>query len=245
MRTAREKADRMVVSLYVNPTQFSPGEDLEQYPRNMRKDIHLAENEGVHCLFTPDSSEMYPDGFQTWVEVTKLSKGLCGKSRQDHFRGVATIVAKLFNIVQPDVAVFGQKDYQQLQIIRRMVEDLNISVEIVGYPIIREKDGLAMSSRNTYLSQEERKSAVCLWHAINRAHEMVAAGMDSCSELANHLREYIKTYPATRIDYIFIGDPDTLEKKETIEARTLLAMAVWVGKTRLIDNTILMGTSQN
>jgi pantoate--beta-alanine ligase len=239
MRMARDRADRVVVSLFVNPSQFGPGEDLDRYPRDLERDTRLARAQGVDCLFCPGAEEMYMPGFQTWIEVERLSQGLCGASRPGHFRGVATVVAKLFNIVRPDIAVFGQKDFQQLQVIRRMVKDLNISIDIMAHPIVREPDGLAMSSRNAYLSIEERRSALSLSQALRLAEKMVANGIRSGQEIVQAVREHILSYANTRIDYIFLGDPEDLKGCREVQGRTLLALAVWVGSTRLIDNTLL------
>ncbi|OAQ21001.1 pantoate--beta-alanine ligase [Thermosulfurimonas dismutans] len=239
MRKARELSDVVVVSIFVNPTQFGPGEDYERYPRDLERDFKLAEAEGVDLLFAPSAEEMYPVGYQTYVEVTDLSKPLCGASRPGHFRGVATVVLKLFNIVKPHLAVFGEKDYQQLQVIKRMVRDLNLEVEIVPHPIVREPDGLAMSSRNVYLSPEERKSALCLYQALELARRRVAEGKQKVPELKAELEEFISSHPFTRIDYVEFRDPETLEEKGMVDGPTLLALAVFVGKARLIDNTIL------
>ncbi len=239
MKYAKQHSDRVVVSLFVNPSQFGPNEDFKEYPRDLERDRSLAEKENVDCLFCPEAADMYPEGFQTWVDVNGLAKHLCGASRPGHFRGVATIVTKLFNIVRPDLAVFGQKDFQQLQIIRRIVRDLNFGIEIKGYPIVREADGLAMSSRNKYLNSEERKNALCLFEALKMAEKMVSEGCCSTPRLAHAIERIILARPGTKIDYIFLGDPETLTERETIQDDTLLALAVYVGNTRLIDNTIL------
>jgi len=239
MRAAGSKADRVVVSLFVNPAQFSPNEDLSRYPRDFDLDSKLAEKEGVSCLFCPDAKDIYPPGFQTWIQVEGLSQGLCGVSRPEHFRGVATIVAKLLIIVQPYMAIFGQKDFQQLQVIRRMVRDLNIPVNIIAHPIVREPDGLAMSSRNTYLDAQERESALSLVQALRVAEKMVAHGNRSGPEILQAVKNHIQSFNNTRIDYIFLGDPESLRPYREIVGETLLALAVWVGKTRLIDNTLV------
>lgn len=239
MRKARKLSDVVVVSIFVNPTQFGPGEDYERYPRNLERDFKLAEAEGVDLLFAPSEEEMYPVGYQTYVEVSDLSRPLCGASRPGHFRGVATVVLKLFNIVKPHLAVFGEKDYQQLQVIKRMVRDLNLEVEIVPHPIVREPDGLAMSSRNVYLSPEERKSALCLYQALELARRRVSEGQRDVPTLKAELEEFISSHPHTRIDYVEFRDPETLEEKGMVDGPTLLALAVFVGKARLIDNTIL------
>jgi pantoate--beta-alanine ligase len=239
MRTAKSKADLVVVSLFVNPAQFGPNEDLNRYPRDFERDSKLAEREGVGCLFCPDAGDIYPPGFQTWIRVEGLSQGLCGVSRPDHFRGVATIVAKLLIIVRPDMAIFGQKDFQQLQVIRRMVRDLNIPVNIIAHPIVREPDGLAMSSRNTYLDAKERESALSLFQALRLAEKMVAKGCRSGPEVIQAIRNHIQSFDNIKIDYIFLGDPESLEECQEIVGEALLALAVWIGKTRLIDNTVL------
>ncbi len=240
MKESLRRTKRTVVSVFVNPTQFGPGEDFEQYPRDLDRDLHLAEKVGVHVVFAPDVEEMYRDATKTWVTVEGLSENLCGRSRPGHFTGVATVVAKLFNIVQPDVAVFGEKDFQQLQIIRQMVKDLDFPIEIVGAPIYREPDGLAMSSRNTYLSVEERKIATCLFKALQKARELVISGKaKGPKELESVIEEYILNHPFTKIDYVFIGDPDTLVPKDELKGPLLIALAVFVGKTRLIDNMVI------
>jgi pantoate--beta-alanine ligase len=239
MRAAGRKADHVVVSLFVNPAQFGPNEDLRRYPRDFDRDLKLAEKEGVSCMFCPDAKDIYPPGFQTWVRVEGLSQGLCGASRPEHFRGVATIVAKLLMIVQPHTAIFGQKDFQQLQVIRRMVRDLNIPVDIIAHHIVREPDGLAMSSRNTYLDAQERESALSLVQALRVAEKMVAHGNRSGPEIMQAVKNHIQSFNNTRIDYIFLGDPESLKPYREIFGETLLSLAVWVGKTRLIDNTLL------
>ncbi len=239
MNMAGRLADRVVVSLFVNPAQFGPGEDLETYPRNMAGDLRMAEKSGVHCVFAPEEDDIYSQEHQTWVEVTGISKGLCGASRPGHFRGVATVVAKLFNIVQPDVAVFGEKDFQQLQVIKTMVRDLNFPVEIHGHPVVRESDGLAMSSRNSYLSSDERQSALCLNRAIGLAATLLRQGCTDRGEVMRKIKDFIKGHPSARIDYIFLGDPDTLTEPDRIPCPALLALAVYIGSTRLIDNSVL------
>jgi pantoate--beta-alanine ligase len=240
MELARQLTDRVVVSLFVNPTQFGPNEDLSRYPRDMERDTRMAKEAGVDIFFTPDANELYSKAFSTWVNVEGLSEHLCGRSRPGHFRGVATIVAKLFGIVQPDKAVFGQKDFQQLAIIRRMVQDLNMPVEIVAHETVREPDGLAMSSRNTYLSQEERASALCLYQALCKAETALKTEKIGLETLKNAIEGVISAKPFTRIDYIFIGDPNSLQPYDEDgfqkAKEVLVALAVWVGKTRLIDN---------
>lgn len=239
MRYGRDAADRLVVSLFVNPTQFGPQEDLARYPRDLERDSGLAREVGVDVLYTPPAEAMYPPGYQTYITVEELSRGLCGASRPGHFRGVATVVLKLLNQVQPHTAIFGEKDYQQLQVIRRLVADLNVPVQIEGRPIVREADGLAMSSRNTYLAPEERASALCLFRAIGAARELALSGTRSRNSILEAVRRIITTTPHTRIDYLALVHPDTLEEVETISPAARLALAVLVGRTRLIDNTLL------
>jgi pantoate--beta-alanine ligase len=239
MRYGRGMAGKLVVSLFVNPTQFGPQEDLARYPRDLERDASLAREMGVDVLYTPPAAAMYPPGHQTYVTVEELSRGLCGASRPGHFRGVATVVLKLLNQVQPDTAIFGEKDYQQLQVIRRLAADLDVPVEIVGRPIVRETDGLALSSRNTYLSPEERASAVCLFRAIKAVRELVLSGAKSRESILEAVRGIITSTPHTNIDYLALVHPDTLQEVNTIENKARLALAVWVGKTRLIDNTLL------
>lgn len=242
MEYGRTSADKLVVSLFVNPAQFGPSEDLASYPRDLDRDAALAQQVGGDVLYTPGVEDMYPPGYQTYVEVGGLSKGLCGASRPGHFRGVATIVLKLFNQVQPHAAIFGEKDYQQLVVIRRMTRDLNLPIDIVGRPIYREPDGLAMSSRNTYLSPEERNSALCLFRAIRAARELVASGARSRESILEAVRQIIRSTPLTDIDYTALVHPETLEGVDAIPGEARLALAVRVGKTRLIDNTLLSET---
>ncbi len=239
MRMARAIADSVAVSIFVNPTQFAPNEDLDKYPKDIKRDIGLAASIGIDCIFLPDNDAMYEKGFQTWVQVEELSQGLCGKSRPHHFRGVATVVLKLFNIIMPDIAVFGQKDYQQLKIIERMVKDLNLPVKIVPHPIVREPDGLAMSSRNSYLSPQERKSALCLINSLKIAQKSFNEGIVHPDTIRAKMRHEILANKNAKIDYIFIGDADTLKETDTIGDGTLIALAVWIGTTRLIDNIII------
>ncbi|HCL00010.1 MAG TPA: pantoate--beta-alanine ligase [Candidatus Marinimicrobia bacterium] len=240
MDVARKDSDIVVVSLFVNPTQFGPNEDLVKYPRDFERDERLAKERGADIIFYPDSREMYPDPFLTYVITEKLSGVLCGESRPIHFRGVTTIVAKLFNIIQPDVAVFGRKDAQQAIIIKKMVADLNFPVEIIVAPIIREADGLAMSSRNTYLSSEERKQAPIIYRALQKATEMVQRGELNAGCVERSIRQQIETAPLARIEYIEIVNEKNLEPVKTIDPGTFVAVAVWFGKTRLIDNVVLI-----
>jgi pantoate--beta-alanine ligase len=239
MRVARKHSDTLIISIFVNPTQFGPGEDLDQYPRDPEGDIMKAREVGVDVVFMPSSEEMYPKGSQTSVQVDKVTSHLCGLSRPGHFKGVTTVVAKLFNITKPHLAVFGQKDYQQLTVISRMVMDLNMDIQILGVPTVRESDGLAMSSRNSYLSVEERKSALCLKRSLDLAAHMVKEGERSSEALKLAVEDMIHSYPFTHIDYVSLCDPVSLEETETLEEETLLALAVRVGRTRLIDNCVL------
>jgi pantoate--beta-alanine ligase len=242
MEYGRSQGDRLVVSLFVNPTQFGPGEDYQRYPRDLDRDAALARQAGVDVLYTPGVEQMYPPGFQTYVTVEEVTQGLCGASRPGHFRGVATVVLKLFHQVMPHLAIFGEKDYQQLVVIKRMVADLDLPVSIVGRPIVREPDGLAMSSRNTYLKGEERRSAGCLYRALTAARDLVAAGETSREKIEAAARQIITQSPHARIDYLALVDPQTLKEVETVKGGARLALAVWVGQIRLIDNTLLMET---
>jgi len=239
LREGRKRGDILVLSIFVNPIQFGPTEDLDRYPRNLEGDCAIARECGVDIVFTPTAPEMYPTGFQTSIRVRDLALPLCGASRPGHFDGVATVVTKLFNICQPDLALFGNKDFQQLAIIRRMTADLSQPVEIVGMPIVREADGLAMSSRNAYLSPEERRSALCLSRAITLVRGRFAAGERNAASLLAAARELIAAEPAATIDYLELRDAATLETVETVSATTLMALAVRIGKTRLIDNTVM------
>ena len=233
---ARKENDRVVVSIFVNPMQFGPTEDLESYPRDLKKDAALCEAAGVDIIFHPEPEEMYADGFCSYVDMNGLTTELCGKSRPVHFRGVQTVVLKLFHIVTPDRAYFGQKDAQQLAVIRRMVKDLNVDTRIIGCPIIREADGLAKSSRNTYLSIEERKAALVLSRSIFLGKEMVEKGERDCKRILAAMTAEIEKEPLAKIDYVKIVDLDTMQQVEKIDRGILAAIAVYIGKTRLIDN---------
>ncbi|MDA8161603.1 MAG: pantoate--beta-alanine ligase [Desulfobacteraceae bacterium] len=239
VRLAKKISDRVIVSIFVNPAQFGPNEDLAKYPRDIERDISLLEAERVDALFYPEAKAMYPAGFQTFINVEALSGTMCGASRPGHFRGVATVVAKLFNIVQPDTAVFGEKDFQQLAIIRRMVEDLNMPIKVIGHPIVREKDGLAMSSRNVYLNSNERKTATVLFESLELARTLIKQDEHGADRIRDAVKRHILSRPGTKIDYIFIGDTETLKPVKTIKDRGIIALAVLVGSTRLIDNIIL------
>lgn len=230
--------DRVVVSVFVNPMQFGPSEDLESYPRDMDRDAALCEDAGASLIFHPEPSEMYHDDFSSFVDMSTLTGGLCGKTRPIHFRGVCTVVSKLFNIVTPDRAYFGQKDAQQLAVIRHMVSDLNFGIEIVGCPIIREEDGLAKSSRNTYLSPEERKAALVLSRSLKFGKKLIEDGEKDARKVIAAIRGEIEKEPLAKIDYVEIVDWNTLEPVESTEGEILTAMAVYIGKTRLIDNFI-------
>jgi pantoate--beta-alanine ligase len=239
VRKAREFADVVVVSIFINPTQFGPQEDLAKYPRDFDRDARLLEQEKTDIVFYPESKEMYPKGYSTYVQVRELQNHLCGKSRVGHFVGVATVVAKLFNIVKPHFAVFGQKDYQQLKVIERMVKDLNMDLEILPCPTVREKDGLAMSSRNTYLSPEEREKALLIYGAMTKVESLVQDGERDASKLREAAEQILTSRDGVAIEYVSITDTDTLEEVDQLENKALLAIACHVGKTRLIDNTIL------
>jgi pantoate--beta-alanine ligase len=239
MREGRRRADVLVASIFVNPTQFAPSEDFATYPRNPEGDSALTRAVGVDILFTPDSRTVYPEGYQTYVQLEALPHHLCGLSRPVFFRGVATVVTKLFHIVQPDIAIFGEKDYQQLMVIRRMVQDLDFGIEIVGGPTVREPDGLAMSSRNAYLTPAQRPAALSLYQTLQAAAAQVAAGEQDAARVVAAARERIGAFPETAVDYIAIVDPETLADVAVIDRPVRMALAVWVGKTRLIDNLSL------
>jgi len=236
VRACRRENDIAVVSIFVNPIQFGPQEDFDRYPRDLSRDQALLEKEKVDYLFYPSAQEMYPAGYRTYVEVTGLQDVLCGRSRPGHFRGVATVVLKLFNIVRPDVAYFGQKDAQQAVIIRRLVRDLNLDVEIRVMPIVRDGDGLALSSRNTYLSAEERKASLAIPRSLEVARRLMEEGERDASVIKARIEEIIKAEPLLRIDYIEIVDPEELQPIEKITDEALIALAVYCGETRLIDN---------
>lgn len=241
MARAGHEADQVVVSLFVNPSQFGENEDFATYPKDFERDARLAREQGVDVLFCPEAEEMYPAGSQTTVQVAGLTQGLCGASRPGHFDGVTTVVAKLFNLVLPHVALFGQKDFQQLTVLRRMVADLNFPIEIIGHPIVREQDGLAMSSRNSYLSERQRQQALCLSQALTRAQKSCRAGERSAAALAAQVQQWLVAEPEVVIDYIKIIDDRSLNGCDTIDEHTVLALAVKIGTTRLIDNCWLLG----
>ena len=239
MRIGRREADVLVASIFVNPAQFGPGEDFDTYPRSLEKDLELSRKEGVDIAFTPDKSQLYPEGYQTYVNLENLPNHLCGLSRPGFFTGVATVVTKLFNIVKPHIAVFGEKDYQQLLIIRRMVQDLDFDIEIIGAPIVRESDGLAMSSRNNYLTAQQRPAALSLYKSLNRARALVESGSRDPVLILKEVKTIILAHPDTEIDYLALCDLDSLEVVKKIDRPVLMALAVKVGSTRLIDNMIL------
>lgn len=243
LREGRRRGDLLVLSIFVNPTQFGQNEDFDSYPRDLERDAALARDVGVDLIFAPEAADMYPRGYQTFVDVEgAMTSVLCGASRPGHFRGVTTVVTKLFTIVQPHVALFGQKDFQQLAVIRRMTADLNLPVEIVGMPIVREPDGLAMSSRNVYLTDEQRRQALVLYRALCEARRLVAGGRTDSAGIVESLRAMIEAEPETRIDYVEICHQATLERQRTVDADSVLLLAVFVGKTRLIDNGYLLPT---
>lgn len=244
MRTGRKRAQRLVVSIFVNPTQFGPHEDFDNYPRDARGDEALCRDEGVDVIFMPPAEEMYPPGAQTWVEVSDLSRDYCGASRPEHFRGVATIVTKLFLAVKPHVALFGQKDYQQLAVIRRMTRDLNFDIEIVGVPTVREPSGLALSSRNKYLSDSERERALALSRGLRAAADAAAAGIHKSEEILTPLHASLQEAKA-EIDYVRLVDPLTLEGVDSLDSDTeaVILVAARIGTTRLIDNLTIRAAS--
>lgn len=239
MREARRNNDAVIVSIFVNPIQFTMGEDYDRYPRRLEQDTKMADSEGVDVIFVPSVAEMYPKGFDTYVDQTDLPAKLCGAFRQGHFRGVMTIVTKLFNIVKPDTAYFGQKDYQQSLIIRRTTTDLNLEVAIKVLPTVREEDGVAMSSRNIYLGPKQRKDATCLIQSLRRAEDMVNNGVSSAAKVIAEMKKVIRRVKGTRIEYIEIVNSDTLEPVKEIKGKTLIALAVRIGKARLIDNIVV------
>jgi pantoate--beta-alanine ligase len=239
IRRAREECDHVVVSIFVNPTQFGPNEDLSKYPRDIDRDLSLIEPLGTDLVWMPTAKIMYPKGYQTWVEVETITRLLEGSMRPGHFRGVTTVVTKLFNAIQPQKAYFGQKDAQQSAVIRQMTRDLNFPIEIVVCPIVREPDGLAMSSRNVYLNAEERKAATVLYRSLSAARNVYENGERDAEEMRRIMREVLATEPLAQMQYVSCADYDTLEELETVTGKSLLSMAVFLGKTRLIDNFVL------
>ena len=238
MREGRKRADCLAISIYVNPTQFGPSEDFEKYPRDFDRDKGLAGDVGVDVIFYPENTEMYPEHYQTYVNVENVTENLCGMSRPGHFRGVTTVCAKLFNIVKPHYAIFGEKDFQQLAAIKRMVLDLNMDLDIIGMPIVRESDGLAMSSRNVYLKEDERKAALSLSRSLNIAKDMYDRGERDVASILAEVRKYIERHLHANIDYAKICDTTTLKDVKHIEGESVLALAVKISKTRLIDNYV-------
>ncbi len=236
MECSKRENDITIVSVFVNPIQFGKNEDFDKYPRDIERDLKICKEVGVNYLFNPSQKEMYPSGYSTFVVVEGLTERLCGAFREGHFKGVTTVVNKLFNIVKPDRAYFGKKDYQQLKVIERMVKDLNMDIEIIGCPIVREADGLALSSRNKYLSPEERKSALSISKALFEAKKKFEAGETDPYKLIKLIKNIINSYPYTRIQYVEIVDSETLEPKTKVEKGDIIAVAVFVGNTRLIDN---------
>jgi len=238
MREGRKRGDLLVVSLFVNPTQFAPHEDFKNYPRDFEKDRKMAEEVGTDILFAPEVEEMYPSEHQTVVLVERVTRNLCGRSRPTHFGGVTTVVAMLFEIAAPHVAVFGEKDYQQLVTIRQMVRDLHMSVEVIGMPTVRETDGLAMSSRNTYLLPEERRAALSLHRSLQRAKELLQKGEKKASRILDEMNGILRSELLVRVDYVQICDANTLQDVDRIEGDVVIALAAYLGKTRLIDNLV-------
>jgi len=239
MKEGKTRGDCLVASIYVNPTQFGPNEDLEKYPRDFERDERLARNAGVDVIFYPSNAQMYPEPYRTYVTVEGITENLCGLTRPIHFRGVATVCAKLFNIVKPHTAVFGKKDFQQLAVIKKMVADLNMNIEIIGIPTVREPDGLAMSSRNAYLKEDERESALSLSRSLKLASELFERGEKSAEKIRGAVRDFIEGHPGARIDYVKICDVETMADVGFVEAHgSVLALAVWVGTPRLIDNYV-------
>lgn len=240
LQEGRKRGDLLVLSIFVNPTQFGPNEDLATYPRSLESDCEIARSAGTDLVFAPSATALYPANASTWVNVEGLTEVLCGASRPQHFRGVTTVVSKLFNLVQPDVALFGNKDFQQLAVIKRMVRDLDMPVEIVGMPIVREADGLAMSSRNVYLSSGERQQALVLSRAIATARQLAVSGEEDAGAILEVVQSMISGMPEARIDYLQICHQGTLQKQEQVDNDSVLLLAIFINKTRLIDNSFLL-----
>lgn len=239
VRDAKTRGDKVIVSIFVNPAQFTPEEDFATYPRGLERDRQLLEKEGIDVLFNPSADEIYPEGYQTSIKVEKLGGLLCARFRPGHFRGVATIVAKLFNIVRPHLAIFGCKDYQQLQIVRQLVRDLNLPIEIIAHPTVRESDGLAMSSRNAYLDPQERKAALCLSRSLRMAEALTRQGERRAKIVLERVTGELKKESLARVEYVSLIDAETLQDVDQLERPAVLALAVRIGKARLIDNQIL------
>ncbi len=243
MREGRRRGDLLVVSLFVNPTQFGPNEDFKNYPRDFERDRRMAEEAGTAILFAPEVGSMYPPDHQTIVRVERVTQNLCGRSRPTHFQGVTTVVTMLFEIVMPQVAIFGEKDYQQLVTIKQMVRDLHMNVEVMGMPTVREADGLAMSSRNTYLLPEERKAALSLYRSLQKAKELLQKGERDADRVLQEMKRILQSEPLIRMDYIQVCDARTLEDANRIEGDVVVALAAYLGKTRLIDNLVFQNRS--
>lgn len=239
VQTARKRCDFVAVSIFVNPTQFGPGEDLDRYPRDLERDTKIAGENGVDIIFNPKAGEMYSEGYSTYVNEEQLSRGLCGRSRPGHFRGVATVVLKLLNIIEPDIAVFGKKDYQQLMVIRKMVADLNLDIDIIGSPTVRTRDGLALSSRNEYLTEEQRQQALAISSTLTQAREAIAEGERDPRKIWETISKDLLLHKDIRIEYVEIVDARTLTPVREIIPPVLIAVAASVGNTRLIDNTVI------
>jgi pantoate--beta-alanine ligase len=245
IRIMRAKCDILVVSIFVNPTQFGPNEDYDEYPRDLSRDVDLCRKEKVDIIFQPSRDQMYPDSYHTFVNVEKISEIMCGTSRPGHFQGVTTIVTKLFNITKPHLTIFGEKDYQQLQVIKQLVRDLNIDIKILSAPIVREFDGLALSSRNKYLREKERKNALVLYQSLQTAKKMFKEGNRDALKIKKKIVSLFSGIPNIRLDYAEIVDSETLEKVVYISGNVVVALAVYIGKTRLIDNILLKNTPDN
>jgi pantoate--beta-alanine ligase len=238
MREGRRRGNLLIVSLFVNPTQFGPHEDFKNYPRDFERDSNMAGEVGTDVLFAPEASEMYPPDHQTIVRVEKVTQNLCGRSRPTHFQGVTTVVLMLFEIMMPHVAIFGEKDYQQLVTVQQMVRDLHLSVEVMGMPTVREADGLAMSSRNTYLLPKEREAALSLYRSLQKAKELLQKGERKADRILQEMKEILQSEPLVRIDYAQICDARTLQDVDRVEGDVVVALAAYLGKTRLIDNVV-------
>ncbi len=243
MREGRRRGDLLVISLFVNPTQFGPNEDFKNYPRDFERDRRMAEGVGTDILFAPEAGEMYPPDHQTFVRVEKVTQNLCGRSRPTHFQGVTTVVTMLFEIVMPHVAIFGEKDYQQLVTIKQMVRDLHMNVEVMGMPTVREADGLAMSSRNTHLLPEERKAALSLYRSLQKAKDLLQKGERDADRILQEMKGILQSEPLVKIDYAQICDARTLEDLNRVEGDVVVALAAYLGKTRLIDNLVFRNPS--
>ncbi|NLK22261.1 MAG: pantoate--beta-alanine ligase [Epulopiscium sp.] len=241
IKKAKESCEYVVVSIFVNPTQFGPQEDYEIYPRDLDRDLKICEEDGVDLVFTPLVKEMYPKGYNTFLNIEKITDVLCGAKRPGHFRGVATVVAKFLNIVKPNVAFFGEKDYQQLIVIKRMVEDLNMDIDIIGCPIIREDDGLAKSSRNKYLDEEQRKAATILYDTLQKGEKLIRDNIYSIPDIKESLKKHMATKSILEIDYVEILNANTLEPPKSLDEKLVIALAAKIGETRLIDNCIIGG----